>query len=139
MDVRPIFDHELEIAFPIVRELRAHLDEEEFLLYARRQREAGYELWGAFDGRALVGVIGFRPLVTFARGLHLHVDDLVVTAERRDGGVGRALLAAAEGEARKRGLERVFLDSRPEALGFYQEQGYLQHTSLIVKKDLAAS
>jgi ribosomal protein S18 acetylase RimI-like enzyme len=137
MEVRPIFDHELESAYPIVRELRGHLDEEDFLLFARRQMETGYELWGAFEGRTIVGVIGFRPLVTFARGMHVHVDDLVVTAGRRGSGVGRALLEAAEREARRRGLECVFLDSRPDALAFYERLGYVQHTSIVMRKELA--
>jgi GNAT superfamily N-acetyltransferase len=136
MEVRQIYDHELESAYAVVRELRAHLEEDDYLLYARRQMEAGYELWGAFDGRVVVGVLGMRPLITFARGLHLHVDDLVVAAARRRAGVGRALLAAAEREARRRGLERVFLDSRPEALPFYEALGYARHTSVIVRKEL---
>ena len=83
MEVRQIFEHELESAFPVVAELRTHLDMEEFGDSVRRQAELGYELWGAFEGRTVLGVIGFRPAQNLAWGAHLHVDDLVVTARLR--------------------------------------------------------
>lgn len=136
MDIRPIFEHELEAAFPVVAELRTHLDREEFVYAVKRQAALGYELWGAFEDRALVGAIGFRSAHTLARGAHLHVDDLVVTQSRRKSGIGRALLELAEKEARRHGFDGVYLDSRPDALPFYYALGYLQHTSTVVLKKL---
>ena len=138
MDIRPIFEHELQDVYPVVAELRTHLDREDFVIAVRRQAALGYELWGAFEGRALIGAIGFRRAHTLARGAHLHVDDLVVTEPQRAGGVGRALLEQAEKEARRHGYDRVYLDSRQDALPFYYGLGYTQHTSTLLCKELGA-
>lgn len=139
MDIRPVFEHELEDVYPVVAELRTHLDREDFVIAVRRQAETGYELWGAFEGRALVGAIGFRVAHTLARGAHVHVDDLVVTESRRSGGIGRALLELAEKEARRHGFDCVYLDSRQDALPFYYALGYVQHSSTVVHKKLRAT
>ena len=64
-------------AFPLISQLRAALDEAEFLQRVRRQSHGGYELVGAYRDGRLIGVMGMRPVHTLARGPHLHVDDLV--------------------------------------------------------------
>ncbi len=136
MEVRQIFAHEIEIAFPVVAELRPHLDLEEFVDLVRRQSEVGYELWGAFEGRAILGVIGFRSTQNLSRGAHLFVDDLVVSSTARTRGIGRALMACAEREARRHGFDGVYLDSRATALGFYAKLGYAPHAATLVFKKL---
>ena len=136
MEVRQIFAHEVESAFPVVAELRPHLDLEEFVDSVRRQSEVGYELWGAFEGRTILGVIGFRSTQNLAWGPHLFVDDLVVTAQRQTSGVGRALMECAEREARRHGFDAVYLDSRADALGFYAKLGYAPHRATLVHKQL---
>ncbi len=144
--IRPVAEAELGAAFEVLRELRTHLTPELFAARLGRQRERGYELLGAFAPGSpeatgpdtLVGVLGMRPVETMARGPHLHVDDLVVAGGRRGRGVGRRLLERAEEVARERGLEAVFLDSRPEVLGFYEELGYRHHTATLVRKVLTA-
>jgi len=136
MEVRQIFAHEIELAFPVVAELRPHLDLEEFLRSVQRQSESGYELWGAFEGREILGVIGFRPAHNLSRGAHLFVDDLVVTAKSQTRGIGRALMALAEREARRHGFDGVYLDSRATALDFYKKLGYAPHAATLVWKDL---
>ncbi len=152
LTVRPVAETELGAAFEVLRELRTHLTPKLFAERLARQRERGYELLGAFapggEGPAgplgptgpetLVGVLGMRPVETMARGPHLHVDDLVVAGGRRGRGVGRRLLARAEEIARERGLAAVFLDSRPEVLGFYEKLGYGPHTATLVRKVLTA-
>ena len=44
------------------------------------------------------------------------------------------MLAYAEEEAKRRGMVAVFLDSRPEAFGFFSNQGYGPHTATLVRK-----
>jgi GNAT superfamily N-acetyltransferase len=78
-----------------------------------------------------------RPVTTFARGDHLHIDDLVVDADHRGGGIGRRLMAFAEDWAKARSLVSIFLDSRPEVLNFYSALGYSPHTATLVRKRLA--
>jgi GNAT superfamily N-acetyltransferase len=136
VQTRRLEPREWAAVFPVIAQLRPHLDAKEFLDRARRQSHGGYELVGAYRNGALIGVLGMRPVHTLARGPHLHVDDIVIDeAERRAGG-GRALMAYAEADARARGMTAVFLDARPEAIGFYQAIGYALHTVPSMKKNL---
>ena len=105
VEIRPVREDEHEQAWQVLRELRTQVDREAFDHALARQAQAhGYTLLGAFEGGDVVGVLGMRVVHTFARGAHLHVDDLVVTAEARGRGVGRQLLAYAEEQARERHL-----------------------------------
>lgn len=121
-------------AFPLISQLRAALDEAEFLLRVRRQSHGGYELVGAYRDGRLIGVMGMRPVHTLARGPHLHVDDLVVDEAVRGSGAGRALMAYAEADARARGMGAVFLDARPDAIPFYEREQYTLHAAPSMKK-----
>ncbi|MGN2392275.1 GNAT family N-acetyltransferase [Pelomicrobium sp. G1] len=134
--VQSLAERDLPAAYAVLRELSAHMTWEPFLeRLARQQRAHGYTLVGAFRSGELVGVMGMRPLETMARGPHLHIDDLVVSARARRRGVGRRLLAYAEGYAREQGLNAVFLDSRADAVTFYAALGYRPHTATVMRKD----
>ncbi|MEW5708493.1 MAG: GNAT family N-acetyltransferase [Pseudomonadota bacterium] len=134
--VRSLAERGLPAAYAVLRELRTHLTWELFLeRLARQQRAYGYRLFGAFQLGELVGVMGMRPLETMSRGPHLHIDDLVVSGRARRRGVGRRLLAYAEGYAREQGLNAVFLDSRADAVTFYAALGYRPHTATVMRKD----
>ncbi len=134
IEIRRLSGPGIELAFEVIAELRTHLDRSEFLRRVELQSPSGYELWGAVEGGRVIGAVGFRPAHSLARGLYLHVDDLVVTAGRRGQGIGRMLLVAAEREAQRLGCASVFLDSRPAALRFYQDLGYALHPSPLVHK-----
>jgi GNAT superfamily N-acetyltransferase len=137
IEIRPVGPDEHERAWEVLKELRTALSRKQFEAALDIQsREHGYLLVGAFSNGDLVGVMGMRPVHTFARGAHLHVDDLVVTGSARGRGIGRRLLEHAESHAREHGLAQVFLDSRPEVIGFYEGDGYRRHTSILVKKRL---
>jgi GNAT superfamily N-acetyltransferase len=133
---RRLEPREWAAVFPIVAQLRPHLDAAEFLARVRRQSHSGYELVGAFRNGRLIGLLGMRPVHTLVRGPHLHVDDIVVEESERRAGGGRALMAYAEADARARGMTAVFLDARPAAIGFYQAIGYELHTTPSMKKIL---
>lgn len=134
--IRRLEPREWEGIFPIIAQLRPHLDKEEFLRRARRQAHSGYELVGAFRNGRLIGILGMRPVHTLVRGPHLHVDDIVMREEERRSGGGRALMNYAEADARARGMTSVFLDARPEAIGFYKAIGFDLHTTPSMKKVL---
>ena len=72
----------------------------------------------------------------FTGGTHGHVSDLVVASGVEGRGVGRALMAAAEGWARERGYRlltlNVFGDNR-RALELYTRLGYQPDTTKLVK------
>lgn len=138
IEIRPIRSEQRAAAWRVLRELRDELSMERFETALDIQsREHQYVLIGAYSGADLLGVMGMRPVHTFARGAHLHVDDLVVTNSSRGAGIGRRLLTYAEAYARGRGLKRVFLDSRPQVIAFYERKGYRRHESVLVKKSLS--
>jgi len=136
LQVRRLEPREWAGIFPIIVQLRPHLNEQEFLRQVRRQSHSGYELIGAFRANRLVGVLGMRPVHTLARGPHLHVDDIIVREDERKSGCGRALMSYAEADAKARGMTAVFLDARPDAIGFYKANGYELHTTPSMKKIL---
>jgi GNAT superfamily N-acetyltransferase len=135
-EIRRLEPREWEGIFPIVVQLRPHLDKAEFLRRVRHQSHNGYELIGAFRSGRLIGILGIRPVHTLMRGAHLHVDDLVVDDAERKSGCGRALMDYAEADARARGMNLVFLDARPEAIGFYETIGFTMHTAPSMRKTL---
>lgn len=137
VEIRAVGDRDRLDAWRILAELRTHLDPDDFEAGLAEQAQLhGYALVGAFEDGRLTGVMGFREVRTFARGRHLHVDDLVVASDARGQGIGRRLIEYAEALARERGLEQVFLDSRPGAVGFYERRGYRRHESTLIKKQL---
>jgi ribosomal protein S18 acetylase RimI-like enzyme len=132
--IRRLEPREWRGIFPLIVQLRPHLDEAEFLRRALRQTHGGYELIGAFRDGKIVGALGMRPVHTLVRGFHLHVDDIVVDEKERKSGCGRALMDYAEADARSRGMSALFLDARPEAIGFYETIGLSLHTSPSMRK-----
>jgi len=85
-------------------------------------------------------VIGFCSLTLknnlWQAGYLGHIDELIVSEEKRGAGVGRALLAAIIEIAKQAGCSRVELDSafhRLEAHKFYQQQGFENRAYLFSK------
>ncbi len=76
----------------------------------------------ALDAERLVGA-----LVCYPRGDSLHVENVAVDPARHGAGIGRALMACAEAEARARGLGAVELytnEVMTENVPFYAALGY---------------
>jgi len=103
-------------------------------------RDAHYSTFVAKIGKELCGMIG-----TLTHTSHEHNDlsgkivALVVSKEQRRGGVGRALIAAAERDFAKRNVTRVTLTKRFErdvAHRFYEALGY-SRTGFRFAKNLA--
>ncbi|MGH8033103.1 MAG: GNAT family N-acetyltransferase [Luteimonas sp.] len=92
-------------------------------------RHAVFVAVDARDRRRLHGLITAEHRLTLGLGEGVEIIGLVVDAAARRGGVGRALVDAAEGWARRAGSAEVFLRSnviRPEAHPFYEGIGYLR-------------
>lgn len=64
---------------------------------------------GSFDGRELVGIchLVFHPS-TWSTSSYCYLEDLFVRPDRRGGGVGRSLIAAAAGEAEAAGASKLY-------------------------------
>lgn len=78
------------------------------------------------DGR-VVGCLHVFLAPILEAGPVVHVGGLVVDADRRRQGVGRRLMAAAEGWAADRGAVAMYVRTRvtrPDAPAFYESVGY---------------
>ncbi len=91
------------------------------------------------------GVIGACSLIftlsTWSAALVCEVQDVVVAVRCRATGVGRALLASAEREARDRNCARLFLSAESENLSghaFYRSLGLREKAVLHFERDLTA-
>jgi ribosomal protein S18 acetylase RimI-like enzyme len=105
-------DAEIAACFPVMRQLRPHLtNQEELCARVRRQAAAGYRILAAWHGEDVVGLAGYRPQENLVRGPFCYVDDLVVHDDQRRSGLGARLLAAVGVEARARGLPHLVLDT----------------------------
>ena len=81
----------------------------------------------AVDGERVVGVAVFRQFENTNVGRRFYVDDLVTAAAERSSGIGSALVAWLEAEARSRGCPGLELESgtqRTRAHRFYFREGF---------------
>jgi putative acetyltransferase len=77
----------------------------------------------AYDGDEPVGCGGLRQLDEN----HGEIKRMYVVPHRRGAGVSKAILAHLEEEARRRGWERLVLETgeeQPDAVRFYEREGY---------------
>jgi GNAT superfamily N-acetyltransferase len=88
----------------------------------------GGEMCVAIDGGQVTGVAVYRQFENTHVGRRFYVDDLVTDEGRRSTGVGKALIAWLENEARKRGCPGLDLESgthRTHAHRFYFREDFL--------------
>ena len=118
-------DAEIASAWPVMHQLRPHLDETSFVQRVRAAERLGLRLvLHTVDGRVRA-VAGFRILDQLKSGLVLYVDDLVTDDAERSKGHGDALLQWLVGHARQEGCVAFELDSgvhRHGAHRFYLRQ-----------------
>ena len=116
----------LRAAWPVVAQLRPHLDEAAFVAQALRQIDAGYRATALAEDGAVRAYAGWRVQEFLVRGRHLYVDDLVTDAGARSHGHGKVLLDWLKAEARRQGCRTLQLDSgtqRRDAHAFYLREG----------------
>lgn len=115
-------DEQIAACFPVLVQLRPHLDVESFLPRIRRQQQQGFRLACLEDAGQVVAVAGFRVMENLAWGRFLYVDDLVTDAAQRSRGHGARLLEWLLDLARNEGCQELHLDSgvqRFDAHRFY--------------------
>jgi GNAT superfamily N-acetyltransferase len=121
-------DQAIERCYPVMAELRPHLDAEQFLAQVQRQRDDGYKLAYLEVADGIVSVAGFRLGASLAWGKYLYVDDLVTAATQRSAGNGKRLFAWLVAHAREHGCRQLHLDSgaqRFAAHKFYLREGMI--------------
>ena len=132
--------NEIIEAFPVMRQLRTHLDEGSYLeLVSEAQEKEGYKMFALFDGNDIVAVIGFQPMITLYYGRFIWVCDLVTDVNKRSKGYGEKLLTYIHKWANENKYESVALSSglqRTDAHRFYENKMDYNKVSYVFKADL---
>jgi GNAT superfamily N-acetyltransferase len=118
-------DEEIVACYPVMRQLRPHLDSSAFLAAVRRMSAEGYSLVFLADPDVRA-VAGFRKMEMLATGAVLYVDDIVTCEAHRSKGYGKHLLAWLLDEAKRQHCQYLELDSglkRLDAHRFYERNG----------------
>lgn len=126
-------------AYPVMVQLRTHLDEDEFVDSVREMADDGYRLFAADLNGDVVAVAGVTTLLNLYDGRHAYVYDLVTDADRRSAGHGSALLSFVCDWARKRGYDNLVLTSglgRTDAHRFYEERAGMERASYVYRRSL---
>jgi GNAT superfamily N-acetyltransferase len=113
----------------VMRQLRPHVAESEFVDRIRRQQAGGYHLAYLEDGGRVVAVAGYRVMDNLYSGRVLYVDDLATDEVVRSKGHGRQLLDWLVGQAREAGCQTLELDSGVQR--FDAHRFYLTHRMVI--------
>lgn len=130
-------DAERREAFPVMRELRTHLDEAAFLRLLSEMEPEGYRLFALRDAGRIVALAGVAVCTNLYHGRHVWVYDLVTAGAARSKGYGARLLAFVEDFARENGCDTVALSSgfaRVDAHRFYEREGYNKTSFVFVKR-----
>ena len=132
--------NEILEAFPIMKQLRTHLDESTYLeLVKDAQEKDNYKMFALLDGNEIVAVTGFKPMITLYYGRFVWVCDLVTDNNKRSNGYGEKLLTYVHEWAKENKYESVALSSglqRTDAHRFYEERMNYDRVSYVFKTSL---
>ncbi|ELY98688.1 acetyltransferase [Natrialba chahannaoensis JCM 10990] len=126
-------------AFPVIKQLRTHLDEDQYLSYLEQMTADGYRLFGLFSDDDLAAVAGVDILTNMYYGRHLWVFELVTDADHRSRGFGEQLFRYLVEWAENKGCEKIALSSglqRDEAHRFYENRVEMDRASYVYTQDL---
>jgi GNAT superfamily N-acetyltransferase len=115
-------DAEIAECFPVMHQLRPHLEETSFVGRVHELQREGYALAYVRDDGEVVSVAGFRIMENLFSGRLLYLDDLSSCEGKRSRGYGKTLFAWLVDHARARGCAYLELDSgvqRFDAHRFY--------------------
>ncbi len=130
---------EIMDAFPVMSQLRTHLDINTYVeLVMEAMEKEQYKLYALVDSDEIVAVVGFQPMITLYYGRYIWVCDLVTDASKRSFGYGEELLVFVEEWAKEYKYECVALSSglqRTKAHRFYEEKMGYDKVSYVFKKE----
>lgn len=121
---------EIQRCFPVMQELRPHLQETHFVEQVLHQMQEGYRLVSLEVGGEIRALAGFRILSFLAWGKVLYIDDLVTGPKARRKGYAGNLLKWVIAQAKLAGCDQVHLDSGPQRHDAHRL--YLNHRMQII-------
>jgi GNAT superfamily N-acetyltransferase len=111
-------DEDINLCFPVYKELRPKLNFEDLLPQVRRQEAQSYKILALRKGSEIQSVAGFRFCEFLAWGKILYIDDLSTLSSARGNGFAGELLNFLIELAKTKGCNGIHLDS-----------GYARHTA----------
>ena len=126
-------------AFPVMKQLRTHLDEGAYLQYLDEMTANGYRLFGLFSEGELAALAGVGIETNMYYGRHLWVYELVTDSAHRSKGFGERLVRYLREWAEKRGCEKLALSSglqRTDAHRFYEDRIGMEKASYVFTLEL---
>ncbi len=124
--VRAQSDHDIAVCYPVIAELRPHLQEAEFVSTIRHLAlRTGFQLAYLSDG-GVMAVAGYPVSEWLHAGKYLEIEDLVTTSAARSNGYGSQLFDWLVAEAQREGCRQLRLLSgvqRTDAHRFYERKG----------------
>ncbi|MFC4323108.1 GNAT family N-acetyltransferase [Litchfieldia salsa] len=113
-------------AYPVMKQLRTHLDEKQFLqLVEEAVVKEGYKIAALYVEEKVVAVTGFMPMITLYNGRSIWVCDLITDTNNRSKGYGETLLNYVHNWSKENGYDNVSLSSglqRVDAHRFYEKK-----------------
>lgn len=97
--------------FPVMSQLRPHLEEDKFIEQVRYQMKEGYQIAFLEIDEQTLAVAGFRILTCLASGKFLYIDDLVVDEWKRSQNYGQQLFQWLIEYATNNHCQQLSLDS----------------------------
>ncbi len=114
-------DNDIRLTYPVMSQLRTHVQEHEYVDRVKRQSQtSGYQIAALFDEEQIGCVAGYRISECLAWGKFLYVDDLVSDQNGRSKNYGKQMVAWLEDEARKNGCKEFHLDSGVQRHGAHR-------------------
>ncbi|MEH2078984.1 MAG: GNAT family N-acetyltransferase [Nostoc sp.] len=104
-------DFQILECFPVISQLRPHLEQAKFVKQVRYQMKEGYQLAFLEVEKQAVAVAGFRISNCLASGKFLYIDDLVVDELQRSHSYGQQLFQWLIEYARNHDCKYLSLDS----------------------------
>ena len=116
-------ESEIKATFPVMKQLRTHLDEDQYLTMVNRQAHTGdYHVAAVIEDDDVKCVAGYRISECLAYGRFLYVDDLVTAESARSKNYGKQMMDWLIDEAKSLDCRSLHLDSgvqRHSAHRFY--------------------
>jgi GNAT superfamily N-acetyltransferase len=124
----PPGDTRLAAVWPVMRELRTELGDDELDAIYEAGHPEGYRVAALFEEGQCLAAAGYRIATSFVSGRYLYVDDLVTAERCRSRGYGRRMNDYLVELARRQECKTIELDSnvrRHDAHRFYFRERYV--------------